>query len=310
MHSTVGDRAVTVGLTGKVQEIGHTVSNTLDTGRMVFATASIFTGQYFLARIDQKLQTLIEEVEKIVQFLDSSEAADLQTTLNTLREVRNTSSSSLQSKRNQDHFHHQFHDCLRILERNLSVLENEHRVVKVQPPLSWTDKISSKANSLSGQLSSMISTVTPSKRENQLKSEMVMYSTAMSRGLSALQACLCLDVLLDVDGLQTDRSPIAHQLSDGLRRFQSLRDSFDEALIEKTRNSMSDFRFTASEKRRAEFREFLDSQTESVNQQIESAEVIEASWKKRRDLVPETLYCSVDQDSQAREFFLPDQSHV
>jgi hypothetical protein len=306
MHSLVGDRAVTVGLNGQVTEIGHVVSRSPDTGRFIFATASVFTGQYFLARIDQKLQTIVEGVEEIFEFLDSSEAADLRTALNTLYDVQNSSSRSIRSNRNQRHFLTQFHDCLKIMDRNLSVLEETQHTVQPPTSLSATEKLVKGVGSVSNRVSSELSKFTPSKREDVLRSDVTAYSSGMLRGISALQACMCLDVLLDVGEVQAELSPISHQLSRGLRRFQSLQDEFSKRLIEKTKKSLDDWRFTSAEERRARLREYLDIRTRLVDKEIESAKTLESLWATRRDSIPGTFYCNVDRNSRAIKFFLPD----
>lgn len=85
MHSLKGERAVAVRLNGRVKELGTVTRPSFDVGRACFDTASLLTGQYFLAWIDQKLGAILAGVQDILEILDSSERAELNSGIGYLR---------------------------------------------------------------------------------------------------------------------------------------------------------------------------------------------------------------------------------
>ena len=301
MHSLTGERAVAVRLNGKVKEIGTVAETGFSVGRACFATVSLLTGQYFLARIDQKLEVILSGVQDILLMLDSAERADLhlahgylQALIGAVRQRRRTENdaSDLRAYRRA---------CLAIATRNLDTLEGELGEEEIRQVLGPKERAGEISDAVSAWVGNQVSRVIPSRREESLLAESRQYAERMTRGLVALQASLCLEAILEPE----TTSPSAKQAFSMAVRFGESGDKLRKQLQEKEKASMADFRYFKSSDKRERLKQELEKHFGIVTTHWETLRELEAHWQIRARGVPEIFYVSKNEMGSELEFFLP-----
>jgi len=301
MHSLKGDRAVAVRVNGTVKELGTVATPGFDVGTACLAAASLLTGQYFLARIDQKLNAILKGVDHIFEFLDSTELAELNSAIMYLRASRHTVWTSGFSERIALDARDHRAKCMTIATRNLEVLEQKPVKRESRIPLGPTESLRVRWRQASGWVGSQVSRAIPSRREGKLMAETREFANTICRGLVALQAVLCFEALLD-DG---PSSPYAFQACSMVQRYGIARAKFLEQFAHEKNAALDDWRYFNAEKKSARFQQELAGLVEPVDLYWKMLTEMVDLWQARVRDVPEVLFVSVGEAGRPLEVFLP-----
>lgn len=303
MHSLKGDRAVAVRLNGRVKELGTVTGPSFDVGRACLATASIVTGQYFLARIDQKLNAILAGVQDILEILDSSERAELNSAKGYLRALL-TVRQGMCTENDVSDLRNYRMKCVTIATRNLDVIEKELTHPQPRRVLGPKEFAGAKREKLAGWVSNQVSRWIPSRREEKLIADTREFAKTMTRGLLALQAILCFEAILE----QEPTSPNAWQACSMVQPYGAAREKFQAQLRERKEVALADFRYFNADEKRERLRQELQALISPVDMHWETLKEMEDQWRLRLRCVPEVLYVSVNEVGQPLEVFLPTRS--
>jgi hypothetical protein len=303
MHSANGDRAIAVELNGKVAEIGTVAGSGFDALRACFATASLVTGQYFLARIDAKLSAILTNVEDILRLLDSAERAKLNLATSYLQFLITAVRHGRCFERDEAEIRTHRAECLLIAERNLLVLEDKMVPPESRQAFGAKERLGEISNDVANWVTDKASVLTPSSREEGLLSETRDFTKEMTRALVALQASLCLEAILEP---MEASSPTGMQVLSLKHRSRAVREKFQAQCHKKKTVALQDWRYWEAEEKRQRFEQELDALLGPVNRHWEILEEFETQWKHRAAGVPDIAYVEVNEDGQPLQFFLPE----
>lgn len=302
MHSVNGDRAIAVELNGKVKEI-PTVASGFDPLRACLATASLVTGQYFLARIDAKLNAILTNVQDILRLLDSAERAKLNLATSYLQFLINAARQGRCFEHDEIEIRTHRAECLLIAERNLVTLEDKMAPSESRKALGAKERLGELSDDIANWLTDKSSVLMPSAREEGLLTETKDFAKEMTRGLVALQASLCFEAILEP--LEAS-SPTGMQVLSIKVRFRAVWEKFQTQFHEKKNVALQDWRYWEAEEKRQRFEQELNSLLGPVNKHWEVLEELETQWKHRAVGVPESFYVEVNEAGHPLQFFLPD----
>lgn len=302
MHTMNGDRAVAVEVNGRVSEIGTIVEPGFNALRACFATASLLTGQYFLARIDTKLNVILTQVEDLRHLLDSGERAALNLATVYLRCLISAANDGRLFDEDGVEIRGHRTECLLIAERNLVALEDRMNTSASREELGVLEKFGKLAGHAAEWIDDKRATVQPSVRESDLLQEAQEFSREMIRGMVALQTSLCFEAILGAPEL---KSPTGMQIRSMKKRFFQLGEAFQTRLDEKREKSLKDWRYTQAGEKRTRLEEELQSLRESVEGHQEILNQLEIQWLDRSASIPSRIYVEVDDAGTPQRLFLP-----
>ncbi len=303
MHSVNGDRAIAVELNGQIAGIGTIAEPGFDVLRACFATASFLTGQYFLARIDAKLNAILTGVQDILRMLDSAERAKLNLATTYLKFLITAVRQGRFFEQDEAEIRSHRMECLLIAERNLIELEDRMVPSESREALGVKERVGELVDKTADWVSNKASVLKPSVREDALLNETKDFAKAMSRGIVALQTSLCLEAILQPPEAH---SPTGMQLLSIKERFRAVKEKFQTQFHEKKEIALKDWRYLEAEEKRQRFDQELSSSLARVNRHWEVLEELETQWKHRAASVPEIVYVEVNEAGQPQRLFLPE----
>lgn len=304
MQSLKGDRAIAVRLNGKIKELGTVTRPGFDVGRACFATVSLVTGQYFLTRIDQKLQSILAGVQDIQNRLDSGERADLNIAKGCLQAWLTIDYQDGCREKDAQDFRNYRTKCQKIAARNLEVLKNELVLPQSCKSLGSIELAGEKFTKISGWVDNQVSKLRPSRRENSLISEAREFAEAMTRGLLALQLILCIEAILEHE----DTSHSAEQACSMVKSYGVMQESYQTRFREKKDVALGDHQYGSGDEKRKRMLQKLQGLLDPVETHWRITKEMEDQWRLRSRTIPEMLYVSVNEAGQPVEVFLPDNN--
>lgn len=303
MHSVNGDRAIAVELNGKVAEIGAVTGYGFDALRACFATASFVAGQYFLARIDAKLNAILTSVQDILRMFDSAERAKLNLAISYLQFLITAVRQGRCFEQDEAEIRAHRTECLLIAERNLVALEDRIAPFESRKALGAKERLGELSNNAANWVSDKASVLMPSVREESFLTEVKDFAKEMTRGLVALQTSLCFEAILEP--LEA-HSPAGMQVLSIKERFRALREKFQTQFHEKKKIALQDCRYWEAEEKRERLEQELNSLIGPVNRHWEVLEELETQWRHRAVGVPEIVYVEVNEAGNPLQLFLPE----
>ncbi len=303
MHSVGGDRAIAVELNGRIAGIGTITEPGFDALRACFATASLLTGQYFLARIDTKLNAIFSSVQDILRMLDSAERAKLNLATTYLKFLITAVRQGRFFEQDEAEIRSHRMECLLIAERNLIEIEDRMAPSESRESLGVKERIGEFMDSTTNWVSNKASVLKPSVEEDGLLNETKVFAKEMSRGIIALQTSLCFEAILQPPEAH---SPSGMQLLSIKERFRTVKETFERQFKENKEIALKDWRYVEAEEKRQRLDQELNASLARVNTQWDVLEELEAQWKHRAASVPETVYVEVNDAGQPQRLFLPE----
>lgn len=290
-------------LNGRVAEIGTVADPGFDALRASFATASLITGQYFLARIDTKLNAIFKNVQEILRQFEFGERATLNLATTFLQFLATTATQGRPLAWSESEIRPHRAGCLLIAERNLIALEDRLIPTESRKALGAKERFGQLSSDAVSWISNKTSTFIPSSREDELLTELKEFAKEVTRGLVALQASLCLEAILEPFEAH---SPTGLQVLSIKERYRAVLERFQGQFQQMKDVALQDWRYWEAEEKRQRLLQEVNSLLSAVTTHWDVMEDLELQWHHRAVSVPETIYVEVNEIGQPVQLFLPD----